>query len=161
MKKSRNKNRIGRVALGVVQKFAPNVTTVTDADDDLLINVTERDYKTSVKKEHSGCALAVATKRQEEAAKVIVSASTAYVIKGNHATRYRVPQSASREIVSFDRGAEFCTGDYKLKAIAPSGRLGKSHPVDTRDRNRPSTGNLPKRFFHHTANIRDGLKAKA
>ena len=160
MKKRKRNNKIGRVALAVVRKFAPNVTKVTDADDDLLINVTEKDYQTSVKKDHAGCALAVATKRQEHAAKVIVSASTAYVIRGDEAVRYLVPESASREVVSFDRGAEFCAGDYKLKAVPPSGRLGKYRAQDDRVGYRRKTGALPKRFMHHTAKIREGLKTK-
>jgi hypothetical protein len=110
------RNQIGRVALGVVRKFAPKVNKVTDADGDLLISVTDRDFKGGKKKDHGDCALAVAAKRQEHAAQVIVSASTAYVIKGDHATRYKVPEAASKEIVSFDRGASFETGDYVLKA---------------------------------------------
>ena len=160
MKRKRN-NAIGRVALGVVRKFAPQVNKVTDADDDLLISVTDKDAKTSKKKDHNECAMAVAVKRQEQCSNVIISASTAYVIKGNHATRYKVPESASREVVSFDRGAEFEPGDYKLKAIAPSGRLGKYHAPDSRKEQRPKTGGMAKHFvYHHTGNIRERLKAK-
>jgi hypothetical protein len=157
----KNRNRIGRVALGVVQKFAPKVKTVTDADDDLLVNVTEKDYKTSVKKNHGECAMATAVKRQESAASVIISASIAYVIKGTHATRYKVPEAVSKEVVSFDRGASFEPGDYKLKAMPKSGRLGTYRGKDTReDNSRPKTGGAAKRFIHHTANIREGLSTR-
>lgn len=155
------RNQIGRVALGVVKKFAPNVTKVTDADSDLLVNVTERDEKASKKKDHNECAMATAVKRQEKATSVIISASTAYVIRGTTATRYKVPEAVSKEVVSFDRGASFEAGDYKLKAVPKSGRLGSYRGRDTRtDNNRPKTGGAAKRFIHHTANIREGLKAK-
>ena len=156
----RNRNNIARVALGIVRKFAPKVNRVSDADKDLLINITDRDFKAGKRKDHSDCALAVAAKRQEHATSIIVSASTAYVIKGEHATRYHLPEAIRREIVSFDRGSEFGTGDYTMKAIAPSARLGKYHPKDDRPSDRPNTGSLAKRFTHHTANIRENLKAK-
>lgn len=155
------KNNIGRMALAVIRKFAPKVTKVTDADSDLMVSVTEKDYKTSTKKNHGDCALAVAAKRQESATSVIVSSSTAYVVKGTHAVRYKVPESASREIVSFDRGSEFATGDYNLKAVPKSARLGTYRGKDTRQENhREKNGGLAKRFIHHTADIRDSLKAK-
>jgi len=154
------KNKIGRVALGVIQKFAPKVTSVTDADDDLLVNVTEKDEKASKKKDHGECAMATAVKRQEKATSVIISASTAYVIRGTHATRYKVPEAVSKEVVSFDRGASFEAGDYKLKAVPKSGRLGTYRGPMTDAKNTHS-GKLAKRFIHHTANIREGLKAKA
>lgn len=155
------KNRIGRVALGVVQKFAPKVTSVRDADDDLLINVTAKDEKASKRKDHNECAMATAIKRQEHASSVIISASTAYVIKGTEAVRYKVPEAVSKEVVSFDRGSSFESGDYKLKAQPKSHRLGTYRGKDTRpDNSRPKTGTAAKRFIHHTANIREGLKAK-
>jgi hypothetical protein len=156
------RNNIARVALGVVRKFAPGVKKVSDADEDLLISVTDRDFKAGKKKDHGDCALAVAAKRQEHAAQVIVSSSVAYVIKGDHAVRYKVPEAASKEIVAFDRGAEFAAGDYMLKKPPKSARLGTYRGKDTRTEpnNRPKTGGMAKRFVHHTANIRENLKNK-
>ena len=151
--------RIGKMALSVVRKFAPNVTKVRDADEDLLINVTDRDDKTSKRKSHGECAMAVALKRQEKATSVIISARTAYVIKGKEAIRYKVPEAASKEVVSFDRGAGFAPGDYKLKAQPKSGRLGAYRG---KAGNSASThnGGAAKRFIHRTANIREGLGAR-
>jgi hypothetical protein len=155
------RNKIGRVALGVVQKFAPKVKSVRDADDDLMVEVTSKDEKASKRKDHGECAMAVAVKRQEKATSVIISSRTAYVIKGTEAVRYKVPEAVSKEVVSFDRGSSFESGDYKLKAFPKSGRLGSYHAKDTReDNSRPRTGGAAKRFIHHTANIRERLKAK-
>lgn len=157
----RNRNKIGRIALGVVRRFAPKVTSVRDADDDLLVNVTKQDEKASKKKDHNECAMATAVKRQEKASSVIISSSTAYVIRGTEAVRYKVPEAVSKEVVSFDRGASFEAGDYKLKAIPKSGRLGTYRGRDTRtDNSRPKTGGAAKRFIHHTINVRESLKAK-
>ena len=161
MRNGHRRNGIGRIALGVVRKFAPKVTKVTDADSDLMVNVTKNDEKSSRRKDHGDCAMAVAVKRQENATHVIISSSTAYVIKGKEAIRYKVPEAVSREVVSFDRGSSFEPGDYKLKAMPKSGRLGHYHDPDTRSENRPKTGGLAKRFIHHTADVRESLKASA
>jgi len=157
MKNKKRKN-IGRIALGVIKKFVPKVTKVSDADSDLLISVTDRDFKEGKKKDHADCALAIAAKRQEHATSVIVSSSIAYVIKGNHAIRYKVPESGRKEIVSFDRGSEFASGDYKLKAPGKSMRLGTQHETSASG---SKTGSMAKRFVHYTANIRHSLKKEA
>jgi len=150
------------MALKMVQKFAPKVTSVTDADDDLMVEVNEKDGKVSRRKDHNECAMAVAVRRQEKASSVIISSRTAYVIKGTEAVRYKVPEAVGKEVVSFDRGSSFEPGDYKLKAMPKSGRLGARQ--ERADSGRGSVsyarGGAAKRFIHHTANIREGLKAK-
>src|SRR5689334_4798367 len=93
----------GRNALKTIQKFFPRVTNVMDADNDVVVEVTAKDEQNSKKKNHSECALATACKRQEKANGVIVSVSTAYIIKGDTATRFKVPEAASREVISYDR----------------------------------------------------------
>lgn len=156
-------NKIGRMALGVVQKFAPKVKSVRDADDDLMVEVTSKDEKASKRKDHNECAMATAIKRQERATSVIISSRTAYVIKGTEAVRYKVPEAVGKEVVSFDRGSSFEPGDYKLKAMPKSGRLGARQEragADSRGSVSYARGGAAKRFIHHTANIREGLKAK-
>jgi hypothetical protein len=155
-KRKVRKNGIGRIALGVIRKFVPGVTSVRDADDDLIVTVTDRDEKVSKKKDHNECAMATAVKRQEHATSVIISASTAYVIKGAEAVRYKVPEAVSREVVSFDRGSMFEPGEYKLKAQPKCSRLGTWRGKATKPDNSHS-GGMVKRFVHQTANIRTGL----
>jgi len=163
VKKHNGHNGVARIALSVVRKFAPGVKKVSDADGDLVINVTDRDSRTSTKKAHGGCALAMAAKRQQGAAQVIISSSIAYVIKGTHATRYKVPEAAGREVVSFDRGAAFEAGDYVLKAPPKSMRLGSRAERANNGHGGDSyhNGNAAKRFIHKTANIRKNLRARA
>lgn len=150
-------------ALGIVKKFFPKVKRVVDAEKNARIIVTKRDTQSSLVKEHDGCAMAVAAKRQYHLDGVIVSRSTAYLIKGSQARRFNLPPSTSREIVSFDRGGGFDEGEYEISKPEPSRRLGaraeRGGKIGGADK-RSGDGNLPKRFRHLTTNIRHVLGGK-
>jgi hypothetical protein len=49
----------------------------------------------------------------------------AWIIKGNLAVKYEVPESVAREIVSFDRHHDFRPGEYQLSAVPNSCRMGR------------------------------------
>jgi hypothetical protein len=104
----------GKSALNIVRKYHPQVTSVVDAKKPVTIEVTAKDCKDGKRKGPSSCAMACAAKRDYDGA--IISLSTAYLVKGNKATRYLVPQAVSREIVSFDRAKKFEPGEYALNA---------------------------------------------
>lgn len=116
-------------ALRVVQKFFPHVTVIQDAVECVEIEVTKRDDKTATKKDHKTCAMAVACKRKLGLDGVLISVNTAYLVKGNIARRYKLPESVAREVVSFDRGGGFAPGQYKLSRVPKSLRLGAKKPV--------------------------------
>lgn len=121
-------------ALSIVRKYFPEVNKVSDAKASLSIEVTKHDDQVATKKAHKGCAMAVACKRKLNLDGVIISVKTAYMIKGNKAIRFRVPERVSREVVSFDRGGGFEPGKYKLnKPDTPLGEAhsGKSGPSST------------------------------
>jgi hypothetical protein len=108
--------------LKIVRKYHPNVTHVRDAKYPAMVKLTPQDCAESKVKAPDKCALAHAfTKRHDGA---IISMAVAYLIDGNTATRYRVPSSISREIISFDRGQYFAPGIYKLLAPKSTSRLG-------------------------------------
>lgn len=153
----KQKSRVGG-ALRNIQKFFPKVMTVNDADEEVQIEVTDRDEKTAAKKDHTQCAFAVACKRAYRADGVIVSVHTAYVIKGDEATRYILPESVSREVVSFDRGAKFSAGEYSLKIPTPSQRLGARVERKTHTTTRPGKSKRGKP--HVTDGIRTVLGSK-
>lgn len=142
----------GKSALKIVQKYHPNVTKVVDAKRPLQISVTEEDCKGSKKRKPDACALAKACERKYDGA--IVSLAVAYLIKGNRATRYRVPQAVSRELVSFDRHHDFAPGKYHLRAPKEGEKLGaRKYP---QPENKPG-GNVysaSKSRNHKTAGIR-------
>ena len=147
-----SKHGVGSHALAAVRKYFPKVDKVNDADKGITVEVTAKDVKASARKDHEECAMAIAARRSEHADGVIISSSTAYVIKGNVATRYDVPESVAREVVSFDRGAAFEVGSYTLRKMRPGRRL---------DANRagggPTGPHTSKRKVHITTNIRTVL----
>lgn len=149
-------------ALNNVQAVFPNVTKVVDAKKDTHFEVTKADGKSAAVRNHTACAAAVACKRKLELDGVIMSVSTAYLIKGNVATRYKVPEAISREITAFDRDAVFEPGEYNLKAITESAKLGSAKGTHRKGALSPNSGNgnLAKRFTHKTEGIRSALGSK-
>src|SRR5215472_13944922 len=126
-KREKKEHPIGYKALAIVRHFYPAVTKVRDADDPVFIEVSDKDVKTSHRKDHNECAFAVACKRQEGLQGVIIAKSTAYLVKQRVAIRYEVPGSVAKEIVSFDRGSEFLPGSYSLRPFSKGTRLGERH----------------------------------
>lgn len=156
MGRKKKGSRARNHALAIVRKFFPDVTEVHDADEDSLIEVTANDSKVAKAKDHNDCAMAVACKRAFKARGVIISVGQAYIIKKEGAIRFSLPQSVSREIVSFDREAGFAEGTYKLSKPSGTHRLG-AH-VGAREWDR-GAGNKRKPFKHFTSNIRVSLGA--
>jgi hypothetical protein len=137
-------------ALGIVQRFYPEVKTVRDATKPLNIEVTKRDINSSAVKNHKDCALAVACKRAEAVDGAIVAVRAAYIIKGDAATRYHIPESVAREIIAFDRSGEFAPGQYRL--LKPIHKLGD--PAGTGSNNRKAQPVKKRPFRHITTGIR-------
>lgn len=146
-------------ALTIVQKFFPKVATVEDAKRGIWVEVTEQDSTSSDAKSHKSCVMAVACKRKQRADGVIISLATAYVVKGSVATRYKIPDSVSREIISFDRGASFSPGEYMLTAPTPSQKLGGSSHRGSNMRQRPKPKSI--RRQHRTGGVRTILGSVA
>ena len=145
-------------ALQVVQKFFPNVKHVTDANRNAKIEVTKSDETNSKKKSHKTCAMAVACKRKFHLDGVIISVKRAYLIKGNRARRFNLPESVSREVTSFDRGGGFEPGEYELAKIPKNSALGKK-VSKANGKESAHTSNEPK-HIHKTGGIRISLGSK-
>lgn len=141
-------------AINVVRMFFPKVTRVVDATRNATIDVTSTDANSKAVKNHAACAMAVACKRKFQLDGVIISRTTAYLIKGTRARRFRLPESVSREVISFDRGAGFAAGKYALAKIPPGGRLG-ARPA--RGKDNAKRDGKPKRERHFTTNVRSVL----
>lgn len=104
----------GKSALGIVRKYYPKVIAVFDAKKPVSIEVTAADCKSSRRKSPDSCALAKAFQKEYDGS--VVSLSVAYLIKGDKAFRYKVPNAIARELVSFDRHHDFAEGTYRLNA---------------------------------------------
>jgi hypothetical protein len=142
-------------SLEIVRKFFPEVETVSDAKKTLHVSVTRRDSNSSAVKNHKGCAMAVACKREYKLDGVVISRERAYLVKDNKAVRYALPESISREVVSFDRNAGFAEGEYQL-SVPPKPSCGP--PKRVRE-DRAREGYVP-RFAHQTEGIRTALGSK-
>ncbi len=138
-----------------IQADFPQVKRIVDATQSLNITVLKQDAAKGRKKDPAGCALAQACVRQKIADVAIIGIGTSYLIKGDTVTRYKTSQSVAREIVAYDRNAEFAEGgDYKLSKVCPSARLGTYHPDKNTGRKHPHQGAQPSKRIHHTENVR-------
>jgi len=142
-------------SLGIVKKFFPNVKKVIDATDNSFIEVTAKDASSRAVRDHGACVMAVACKRKLKLDGVIIARSVAYMVKDNVATRYTLPPSVSREIVSFDRGAGFETGTYELSKVGKANKLGRVR--EDLKSGRDYGNKKVQKFQHITTNIRTVL----
>jgi hypothetical protein len=108
-----------------VHHLFPQVTSAVDANEPIEVSVNPKDCKEATKLDPTNCALARAAKRELHADGVIIGMSSSYIIRGTEAIRFATPESVRREIVSFDRHADFAPGDYHLPPKAPTARLGE------------------------------------
>ena len=146
---------MGVRALHIVNKFFPKVKVVKDATKSLSVEVTKEDSQKGARGDHNSCAMAVACKRKVKADGVIMSVSTAYIVKDKVAVRYRVPESVSREIVAFDRNSYFEPGEYRLNKPCPASMLGARRGGEDTT---PGAGKKRRGFHHYTGGIRATLK---
>lgn len=116
------KGKVRDLALTLVRKYHPDVEKVVDGLKNIRITVDEKDQKNSDPLSPNHCALAKACLRNYDGA--IIGMHVAYMIKGKIATRYMVPTSVAREIVTFDRHKDFSSGIYQLGAPWPTRKLG-------------------------------------
>ena len=140
--------------LQIVQRFFPQVQKVVDATRDQAIEVLPSDAASEGKKNHAQCAMAVACKRALHLDGVIISRTTAYLIKGKLARRFMLPVTVAREITSYDRGAGFSVGKYHLARIPKSRTIGFHKGGKDHEGNRNGKG--PK-YRHVTNRIRTVL----
>ena len=125
-----------------IRRYFPQVDRVADANQPLRITVTSDDVKRAKAKQEDSCAIAKACERIPRVDGAIVKTTTAYVITGDLAIRYLLPETVTREIVSFDRHHDFRPGEYQLSA------MNKAHRID----NKRGGGNhtKPRGILRHT-----------
>jgi hypothetical protein len=146
-------------SLRIVKHFFPKVSKVNDSHENAIVEVTNKDTSHAKVRDHSACAMAVACKRTFKADGVIISVKTAYLIKGDIATRFQLPESIAREVVSFDRNAGFEEGVYQLSKVSKSKELGRDTHSNQKDRHVSREGET-KTIRHFTKGIRVALGSK-
>jgi hypothetical protein len=146
----------GGKALSMVRQYFPQVKRISDATKKEIVEVTQADNQHADVKSHRTCALAIACKRFFSADGVIIGLTTAFIIKGKVAFRFRLADTVSREITSFDRKAGFDAGLYLLVAPCPSDKLGKERSKDPVRKAKDGKGRKAQ-FRHYTRNVRTTL----
>jgi len=129
---------------------------VVDAKKPVVIHVTKTDVTKGQKAEPEACAMAQACMRELKVARVRINIGRTYILFGKVWHRYKTPASIAREIVSFDRGATFEPGTYRIAPVMPSLRLGVAKK---RKKTAPPKVKNPKKAphkmtYHLTANVR-------
>lgn len=136
---------------------------VVDANpgDRLTLHVKPEDVTGSKSNDPAQCAAARAGQREHKV-EMRVHLTRAYVKRGKKWVRYVMPESASREIVSFDRAHIFDQGTYTLLAPAPSSRneyqreYRKTRRSNGKDQKRtPSSTPTPRAHRHITTLVRE------
>lgn len=148
-------------ALTIIHKFFPKVRRVIDSTHFRSITVTRVDVAAAQRKAHSACALARACNRECKLDGAIIALTTAYLVKGTQATRYKVPSRIREELVSFDRGAGFAPGEYYLTPVPVKARLGLARRAEgelIKRKHGVTNGNTMRRF--KTAGVRDLFTAR-
>lgn len=138
---------------GLLAKY-PHLKTIEDATEPIQVNVTPKDQKGAKPWDLQDCAMARACKREQKIDGVYVQLTKAYLITGDHAVRYQVPESVSREIVSFDRHTDFALGTYRLSAVPKASRIGKRDRQPARPKTNGDTKPRPPIAHHRTARVR-------
>lgn len=136
MKKSRRKTRLYE-GLKVI-----------DATEPVNLEITKLDIKNAKKSDPANCAAAVAGKRTLHK-EVRVFLTRTYVKEKSHWVRYVTPESVSREITSFDRGAAFEPGIYQMNRPSKTAKLGAHRGYST-----ARTGAKRRALYHSTVNVR-------
>lgn len=129
-----------------------NEYPVFDAKKPLSIKVTADDIKRADTKEPGNCAMARACKRDLHVEEARVHLTRVYIkpYGAKQWTRYATPPDLRAEIIAFDRGGKFLPGEFKLKHIKPSDRLGARKDK----RKRGNTGKTKARGYTHMRDVR-------
>lgn len=133
------------------------VRRVRDADEAVVLGVTDSDIRRGRPKDPFSCALAECGKRQEQVDAAVIRQRSAYLIREGDAVRYSVPVTVRQELVAFDRGGKVFPGRYELRVPPASQRLGadarqKKKANGSRTRRTPAAVHVTPR--HVTAGIR-------
>lgn len=128
---------------------------VMDAKTPITLKVTKNDIARADIKEPANCAVARACRREMHAKEVRVHLGRVYVRTNEGGwLRYMTPPAMRQEIIAFDRGGTFEPGEFTLRVMPPTKRLGQA----TGGR-KPQRGGPKRRPPHVLTNVRHGPAA--
>ena len=125
---------------------------IVDSKKSLKITINTNDINKADPKQPEDCVIARACRRELHVKEVRVHLGRVY-LRSNQGNwvRYMTPRSLRTEIIAFDRGGQFAPGEYSLKGVPPSHRLG------TKTKTGPKKKAGKKRIKPHiVTNVRTG-----
>ena len=127
-----------------------------DAKSDLEIELKQGDIAKSKVGNSRECAFARACKRAKVADAAYFFRSTAWLEKGGKLTRYMLPPSMQKEIVSFDRARVMAPGVYKISKPCKSQKMGaiQKRSAKRPGRHQPGNTKIKRKIVHRTTLIR-------
>lgn len=135
-------------ALQIVRNFYPEVDSITDSKSNLDITISTQLANSKAIKQHNKCVVAEACKKEKNFDGAVVALTKVYLVKGNKAIRYDVPESLEIEIKAFDKGGRFAPGEYRLEK--PYHKLGTPRaPMKVR-----TVTGATKKYRHITKDVR-------
>jgi len=140
-----------------VQHYFPEVDRVADANKPIKITVKKSDVEKAKVKTHDSCAMARACEREGVCDSALVFPRMAFLVKGNLAVRYRVPESITREIVCFDRTGDFRPGEYQLSPVSDRERLDRKNKTGGNHTKPRGLKKYRKPVLYH---LTDGLRSQ-
>lgn len=145
-------------SLRIVRSYYPKVTKIVDAKGPRTVSIARNDIRAARRLDHNGCAMVEACKRIKDHDGAVVSKRTAYLVRGDTAERYEVPERILREITSFDRGAAFIPGEYTL--YQPHHKKKRKDKRANHDTN-PGGGKKVKLVMHNLEGVRPSMRSIA
>lgn len=130
---------------------------IIDSKKSIKITITKNDIDKADKKEPNDCAVARACRRELKIKEARIHLGRVY-LRANEGNwvRYMTLPPLRAEIIAFDRGGTFAAGEYTLKSIPPSHKLGKK----TGKKSKRSTTGAKKRNGktpHVVMDVRSGV----
>lgn len=98
---------------------------IIDSKRPIKIIVTPADCRNGDSKEPESCAFAKACRREMHVEEARVHLGRVYLKTkgGKNWTRYITPKDLRSEIIAFDRGGQFASGQYTLASVPPKKQI--------------------------------------
>ncbi len=126
---------------------------VLNAKRAIKITVTPKDVAGADPKHPDSCAFANACKREMHVKEVRVHLGRVYLrTNDQNWVRYMTPKSLRSEIIAFDRGGKFVSGEFRLSAPEPSKSTGKRQGSNKKRRGTGKKRRVP----HVVTDVRTG-----
>lgn len=119
---------------------------IIDGKREVIIEIIAADVKAGKAMSPTECAIAQGCRRSIKGlVNATINKSVSYLEFNDRIERFRTPESAVRELVSFDRSKKFAPGHYYLRPPSKTEKLGASRNGPKKSSNDGSRGPVTRR----------------